>query len=261
MQLFYFQTSGQPTVCPALCAGHPAHRPGSTYAKHNPTKATCGSRLLAITAILLLTLTTQLHAGVTLKPKNTEAGYIARLLLNEAPFPGERGWVSEDDSKAAMLAILWVCHGRIHHIPSGYRQSQIAAVRTTEIIGVITVGGEKGQCDGFYMDANGNACAVPRVHKRIDYLLNIAGKGKPGKFARLLNYAQGLADSYVNEGILAADKFAGVKIVQRVQVTGRAYSWMTDKDCYSPGGNFIRIPNNQSGSLGGNRFFTLRKLK
>ena len=218
------------------------------------------SHICLIIVILLMQLT-NLHAKTTLKPKNTQAGYIARLLLNEAPFPGERGWVSEDDSEAAMLAILWVCHGRIHHIPLGYRQSQIAAVRTTDIIKVITVGGVKGQCDGFYMDANGSASAVPRVHKRIDYLLNIASKGKPGKFARLINYAQNLADSYVDGGILAADRFAGVNIVQRTQVTGRAYSWMTDKDCYSPGGNFIRIPNNQSGSLGGKRFFTLRKIK
>jgi len=214
-----------------------------------------------ITIGMLLVQLTPLYAETTLKPENTQAGYIAQLLLNEAPFPGESGWISEDDSKAAMLAILWVCHGRIHYIPLGYRQSQIAAVSTTNIITVITVGGEKGQCDGFYMDTNGNAAAVPRVQKRIDYLLNIASKGKPGKFARLINYAQGLADSYFNGGILAADRFAGVRIVLRTQVTGRAYSWMTDKDCYSPGGNFIRIPNNQSGSLGGNRFFTLKKLK
>ena len=28
---------------------------------------------------------------------------------------------------------------------------------------------------------------------------------------------------------------------------------------YDPGGNFLRIPDEQAGSLGGNRFFTLRK--
>lgn len=212
-----------------------------------------------ITSVFLLALTLQLHASATLKPKNTEPGYIARLLLNEAPFPGERGWVSEDDSKATMLAILWVCHGRIHCIPNGYRQRHIASTQTTDIIDIITVGGEKGQCDGFYRDSNGNACAVPRVHERIDYLLNIAGKGKPGKFARLINFAQGLADSYVTKGMPGADRFASISDIYRTPVTGRAYSWMTDKDCYNPGGNFVKIPNEQSGSLGGNRFFTLRK--
>jgi hypothetical protein len=44
-------------------------------------------------------------------------------------------------------------------------------------------------------------------------------------------------------------------------VTGRAYSWMTDRGCYNPGGNFVRIPDAEQGSLGGNRFFTLRKLQ
>jgi hypothetical protein len=121
--------------------------------------------------------------------------YSARLLLNEAPFPGERGWVSEDNTKATMLAILWVCHGRIHHVPKGHRQSQIAAVTTRDIIDVITVGGEKGQCDGFYRDKKGKFKAVPRVHERIDYLLQVSNKGAPGRFARLILYAQGLTDA------------------------------------------------------------------
>jgi hypothetical protein len=34
---------------------------------------------------------------------------------------------------------------------------------------------------------------------------------------------------------------------------------MTDKDYYRPGGNFVTIPDAEDGSLGGNRFFTLRK--
>jgi hypothetical protein len=198
---------------------------------------------------------------VTLVPAETDAGYIARLLLNEAPFPGERGWVSEADSKAAMLQVLWVCHGRIHHVPLGYKQEQVAAVRSGEIIDVITAGGEKGQCDGFYRDAAGKMRAVARVHKRVKYLLNIANQGTPGKFARLMLYAQGLANAYVIDGVHGVDRFVGLTYIQRVPVTGRAYSWMTNMDCYQPGGNFVIIPDELGGSLGGNRFFTLRKLK
>ncbi len=209
--------------------------------------------------VTLLICGERVSAGVVLRGAETKSGYVARLLINEVPFPGERGWVSEADSKAAMLAILWVCHGRIHEIPSGYRQSQIAAVSTTDIIDVITVGGEKGQCDGFYRDKAGQFRAVSRIHKRIDYLSKIANDGKPGKFARLMEYAQGLADAYFKGGMSGADRFAGLTRIQGKSVTGRAYSWMTDKDCYSPGGNFVRIPNDDSGSLGGNRFFTLRK--
>jgi hypothetical protein len=32
-----------------------------------------------------------------------------------------------------------------------------------------------------------------------------------------------------------------------------------DEHRFNPGGNFLRIPDEQQGALGGNRFFTLRK--
>lgn len=208
----------------------------------------------------LLCLFSVLHAEVGLKPAASREGYLARLLLNESPFPGERGWTSEADTKACMLQILHVLDARLNHIPEGYTQSQIAAVKTRDIIDVITVGGVRGQCDGFYKDKNGQFTAVPRVEERLKYLLNIANDGPPGKFARLMEYGQGLATAYINGGIVEADKFATLSLVRNTPVTGRAYSWMTDKDIYNPGGNFIRIPDQKSGSLGGNRFFTLEKL-
>ena len=198
--------------------------------------------------------------AVELKPEDQVDGYLARLLINESPFPGERGWVSEKNSQSAMLSILWVLHSRIHHIPDGYNQSHIASTDSRDIIDVITVGGEKGQCDGFYRDEAGHAQAVPRIHERIQYLQEVAGKGAPGKFARLLDYAQGLATAYAEGGMLGADRFAGLTHVGSIAVTGRAYSWMTDMDYYKPGGNFIKIPDEHDGSLGGNRFFTLKKL-
>ncbi len=200
-------------------------------------------------------------AGAQLKPASTVDGYVARLLINEAPFPGERGYQSEADTKATMLAILWVLNSRLAYIPPGYRQTQIAAVRSDDIIDIITVGGEKGQCDGFYRDGAGNFKAVSRVHERIDNLTRIANTGSPGRFARLLDYGQGLATAYTAGGIAEADRFAVLHSVRGIRVTGRAYSWMTDRDIYNPGGNFVKIPDSDSGSLGGNRFFTLRKLK
>lgn len=189
----------------------------------------------------------------------TKPGYLARLLINETPFPGERGWLSEEDTQGAMLAILWVLHSRIHHVPPGYRQEQVAAVRSDDIIDVITVGGEKGQCDGFYRNKAGQFVAVSRVHERIDCLAKIANRGKPGRFARLISYAQGLARAYIKEDLAGADRYAKLREIERTPVTGHAYSWMTDKDYYDPGGNFVKIPNAYDGSLGGNRFFTLRK--
>lgn len=197
---------------------------------------------------------------VSLQPPTTEAGYIARLLINESPFPGEKGWTSESDTQATMVSILWVLQSRMRHIPSGYSQQQIASIRSQDIIDVITAGGKKGQCDGFYRDAKGAFIAEPRVHQRVDALIQIAGRGQPGKFARLLNFAQGLGSAYVKGGINEADRYAGLREVGRTKVTGRAYSWMTDTDYYSPGGNFIKIPDSQQGSLGGNRFFTLKAI-
>ncbi len=197
---------------------------------------------------------------VRLPPDDTVAGYLALLLINETPFPGEHTWVSEADTKEAMLSILWVLENRLHHIPSGYRQEQVAADRCSTVVDVITAGGEKGQCDGFHRDGSGRPVAVPRVHERVAYLVNCANKGTPGRFARLLDFASGLATHYVEGGIAEADRFAALERVGAVSVTGRGYGWMTDRNGYNPGGNFVRIPDSDDGALGGNRFFTLRKL-
>ncbi len=196
----------------------------------------------------------------TLEPASTPQGYLARLLINEASFPSEPHYVSEGNTKAAMLSILWVLHSRIHYIPPGYTQEQIAAIRSNDIIDIITGNGERRICDGFYRDAKGRAVTARRVDDRINYLLKIANTGAtPGRFARLLSYAQGLATAYMNEGIQGADRFAGIRRIAPYAVTGRAYSWMTDQDCYNPGGRFVRIPDSLQGSLGGNRFFSLQK--
>jgi len=191
---------------------------------------------------------------------DTPAGYLARLLINEVPFPGERAYVSETDTKNAMNEILWVLHSRINLIPAGYTQQQVAGVRSKNIIDVITGTGGRRQCEGFYRDAKGQFVADARVEERITYLLKIANKGsKPGRFSNLLNYGQDLARTYLQEGMEGVCIFADIKRIGSVEVTGLAYSWMTDVDAYHPGGNFVSIPSADNGSLGGNRFFTLRK--
>lgn len=211
--------------------------------------------------VFALMIGMQVFAGdaTVLKPSSTRSGYVALLLINESPFPGERGWQSENDTKATMLSILYVLDARLKHIPKGYKQQHIAAVRTTDIIDIITVGGEKGQCDGFYRNNKGEPSAVQRVHDRIKNLDQIANKGTPGRFSRLINFAQGIADAYLSGGLAAADRFADLHSIRGIAVTGRAYSWMTDKDIYNPGGRFVKIPDEDQGSLGGNRFFTLEK--
>lgn len=197
--------------------------------------------------------------SAALDPADTPSGYLARLLINEVPFPGEQAYESETDSETGMLQILWVLDCRIRHIPRGYTQRQIAGVSSDDIIDVITGGGGRRQCEGFYLDDQGRFVTADRVEERINNLLKIANTGKPGRFSALINYAQGLARAYFKDGIPGADRYAGLKQIGSIPVTGHAYSWMTDVDSYNPGGNFVTIPDSDDGSFGGNRFFTLRK--
>ena len=200
-------------------------------------------------------------ANVELDSPSTPAGYVSLLLINEAPFPGERGYRSEEDSKGAMLAVLWVVHCRALAIPTGYTQKQVADVDSRSVIDVITAGGVKGQVDGFYKDSAGRFVAVPRVHERVNNLVGIAHQGQPGKIARLLNYARDLTRRYFQGGSPGQDVFAELRRIGAVPVTGRSYAWMTDARGFDPGGAFVRIPDADQGSLGGNRFYTLEKKK
>jgi hypothetical protein len=228
-----------------------------------------GKKFAARAAVCLLSLLTFVVAPAAVQADDafaqvdradTPGGYLARLLINETPFPGERAYESETDTQAAMLQILWVLHARIHLIPAGYKQQQVAGVKSSDIIDVITGTGGRRQCEGFYRDAQGRFVTDARVEERLNYLLKIANSGsKPGRFAGLINFAQGLARAYFKDGISGADRFAALKNIGPVTVTGHAYSWMTDVDCYHPGGNFVTIPSSDQGELGGNRFFTLRK--
>ena len=65
------------------------------------------------TAMVFLLSCSFAQARDLLTPINTKSGYVARLLINEVPFPGESGWVSESDTKGAMLSILHVLDSRI----------------------------------------------------------------------------------------------------------------------------------------------------
>ena len=211
-------------------------------------------------ALVLLLSAFNVFAAVKLPSPTTKEGFITLLLINEVPFPGEKSYKSEKNSKLAMLSILLVLDNRLQHIPPGYTQKHIATVRTRNIINIIAAGGKRGQIDGFYIDSNGKPATVPRVTRRVNNLLNIAEKGKPGTFAALLNYAAEISKSYLR-GKSIGDMYVNLTFIHPHKVTGRAYSWMTDHLSFNPGGNYISIPDKENGSIGGNRFFTLKKLK
>lgn len=200
-----------------------------------------------------------LEAAVKLPTVPTAEGFIAHLLVNEVPFPGERSYRSVADSKAAMESILNVLDARLRDVPSPYLQRHVAAVTTDDIIDIIAAGGVRGQVDGFYRADNGLPAVVPRVTERTAYLERIANDGAPGKFAQLLSHATVTASAYVAWVTTPRDRFASLTVIRGTAVTGRAYSWMTNANHFNPGGNFIRIYDEYGGGLGGNRFFTLRR--
>jgi hypothetical protein len=216
-------------------------------------------RLLLIACLWFIAGRTSAQSqNVSLAPVDTAPGYLALLLINETPFPGERGWESEADSKAAMSQILLVLDARLRHIPPRYTQRQVASVESDELIDIMTA---KGQVEGFFRDNAGRPSTAPRVTTRVDHLLSIASRGPPGTFARLLNHAQRLADAYVAHSPPSPDLYAALREISGQPVTGRAYSWMTDVGTFHPGGRFVRIPDDDEGGLGGNRFFTLQRLQ
>lgn len=200
-------------------------------------------------------------AAAELDAPGTPAGYVSLLLINEVPFPGERAYVSEENSKAAMLSVLWVLHSRLSQIPAGYSQREVAAVDARDVLDVMTAGGVKGQVDGFYRDSGGRPVAVSRVHERVAYLVSVANRGQPGKVARLLLHARDLARRYFQSGPAGRDLFAELRRVGSQPVTGRGYAWMMDLRGCDPGGSFVRIPDSHQGALGGNRFYTLEKKR
>jgi hypothetical protein len=158
-----------------------------------------------------------------------------------------------------MLAVLWVLHCRVSAIPAGYTQKEVAGVKSRNVIDVMTAGGVKRQMDGFYKDRAGRFAAVPRVHERVTYLVGIANQGQPGEVARLLGHARDLARLYFQGRPPGRDLFVKLRRIGAVRVTGRSYAWMTDVRDSDPGGTFVRIPDTDQGSLGGNRFYTLEK--
>ncbi len=213
-----------------------------------------------VVAAVSVLIAASISAEVKPPDPSTREGYVALLLINEAPFPGEERYESEEDTMRAMLSIMAVLDNRLRRIPPGYTQMQIATVRSRDIIDIITAGGERGQVDGFFHDGEGKPVTVSRVMRRVNYLVGIANKGEPGRFARLLDFAVAASRDYVN-GKSVDDTFARLTVISPHHVTGRGYSWMTDTDGFHPRGSYVLIPDTYNGSQGGNRFFTLKRIK
>lgn len=217
------------------------------------------NRGTAMVCLALSALPKIASAAAELLSETEPSGYLARLLINESAFPGERGYVSELDTQAAMRAILLVIDARIAQVPQGYTRKEVAGTSSADLIDIITAGGQGGQMAGFYRDSAGKPAIAARVRERVAALQRIAEQGEPERFSRLLAYAQSVASAYLENVKPSPDLYASISRIPPQNVTGKAYSWMTDQDYYHPGGTFVRIPDRLRGRLGGNRFFTLAR--
>jgi hypothetical protein len=217
-------------------------------------------RLFGFVCLCLVATSLGYAGNVDFPSFSSEAGYLATLLVNETAFPGERGYVSEANSKQAMDNVLLVLDARMRFVPSPYKRIQLAQTSSAKLLDVMTAGGVHGQVEGFYRGTDGAAVVMPRIQKRLGYLFNIGNDGAPGRFARLLNYASRISTDYIASLERPENLYLHLRVVHGTAVTGRAYSWMTDRRYYHSGGNFVRIPNDLNGSLSGNRFFTLKDL-
>lgn len=170
--------------------------------------------------------------NVRIQDLRSTEGYLFKLLVNEVAFPGEHGYISEQDTMRAMESILLVLDARIHYIPSPYTRQQVAQTSSEKLLDIITAGGLHGQVDGFYHDVHGVPVCVARVDERVEYLVQIANQGRPGRFTRLLNYSASLSRSYIARLERPENMYAHLRWVAQTPVTGRAYSWMADHHYY-----------------------------
>ena len=186
-------------------------------------------------------------AAVSLPSPQTEIGFIAHLLINEAPFPGERAYVSEADTMQTMDSILNVLVARLAYVPVPYRQTRCR-------------GGHHRQYSRHHHRGRG-----PRTGRRILPRLQwtpdggqpcdrahrqpheIANTGQPGRFARLLDHAVSVSSDYARRSTIPYDPYARLTVVDGIPVTGRAFSWMTDQSFYHPGRQFCPYSRRQSG--------------
>ena len=241
-----------PATAKRLPPDSPAAAWAASRAPRRPAACWCALRLAGTAGLATA-------GAVTLPAAQTPEGYVCRLLINESPFPGEKGYRSEADTIAGMNSLLHVLEGRLRRVPPPYTQQNIAACTTHSIFDIITASDTCRQFEGFYRDAAGRPTMAPRVTERIRNLLTIAGQGQPGRFARLLNHAVKISTQQAQDRFAEPNPHALVQRVGAIPVTGGAFSWMTDEARFKPGGNFVRLPDADHGGLGGNRFFTLRK--
>jgi hypothetical protein len=191
----------------------------------------------------------EISMSIVLPPLTTEAGVMARLLVNESMVPGlpHNPHYSEEQSLRGMRLMKVVIDNRLNHRPpasAGYLANLFNAPQASNYIDIIV----SGQFAGFSR-SGGTVQTSAGVTANIDAIVQEANQGKPGFYFRFVQNAITVANAPV-----VADEFAVLSPVGSIAILGRTYGWRTSGHG-APGPNFIAIPN---GAIGGNQFFTLR---
>jgi hypothetical protein len=184
--------------------------------------------LLLLLAALTIAVFTRDEKETTAQPPDEPAeiaveDYLAALLINEVPFPGEPAFKSADDSKAAMRAILWTIQCRRAEIPEGYTRQQIAATSSTNLVDIITA---FNQMDGFFKTRTDRHTFAPRVAERITYLRLLGQRDDTPTISELLDFAHSNALHYAaGNPLLHPNPFVALTNLppDAIEVTGSPY--------------------------------------
>ncbi len=181
--------------------------------------------------------------SIPLPSITTVEGVMVRMLIAESNTP-DFAQYDEAQSRLGMVAMKSVVNNRLCNHPA-----QFGAPNAVSYIDIITA---HGQFYGFSRDAAGNVVISPDVQNRIDVVLSTADTDATGSFSQ-----------YVEDAIMVAnrcssDPFAGVTIINGIQVMGGGYGWRTAR-ASDPGGRFLPIPATYGGIIQGNKFYTLKK--
>jgi hypothetical protein len=156
---------------PAALVSRPLHHDTTSNLDLDGEALVAGSALRAT-----LLLPRAAHAGVTLPAANSVEGYLCRLLINEVPFPGERGYTSEADTMLAMEGCC-ACSMRASSTSRrGIRSSR--SPRCARQHHRHHHGRRReGAVRRLLPRRSGTPVMVPRITQRIDNLLEISGAG------------------------------------------------------------------------------------
>lgn len=180
--------------------------------------------------------------AITLPDVNTDAGLFSRLLIAESRSPSNPAYKADEVLKG-MKAMKAVVNNRL------LKPSVFGAPGGKNFLDIVTA---PGQFAGFSKNPQGKLVVDTQVQQRIDDAVAKANSGQPGKFHEFVTNAINVATAPPD------DPFSSLTKIGNIEVKPGAFGWRTEGSS-APGGFFVKIPAGDSGALGGNQFFAVKK--